>query len=289
MGGPGLVAQYSDMVGTLSNISGQAFVPAETIQTGNVTRYRNSVLGQAEYSFSRRSAVTFSASYGLLNFSDPGYVSSHSFNVQGGYDYLLDPRNSIAVLANYGKIDFVGTAISATNITAAAAYGRKITGRLAFQVEAGPQQIRVGYGPGKFQRSVLWVNSAMTYGWRRSGVSLSYTRGFGNGSGVFLGAKSNTFTGLGHYQFTRFWVGSVTGGYALNNSLVPAGVASTSFNDWFIGANLGRQIGPHAQINFNYGLQRQSSPATCPVVSCGVTGFQHTFGMTLNWHLFPGG
>ena len=72
-------------------------------------RYRNSVLGQAEYSFSRRSAFTFSGSYGLLHFPNAGYVSSHMLNAQAGYDYLLDPRNSIAILASYGKIDYTGT------------------------------------------------------------------------------------------------------------------------------------------------------------------------------------
>ena len=91
-----------------------------------------------------------------------------------------------------------------------------------------------------------------------AGFLFTYMRGLSAGSGVFLGATSNTFSGTAHYQFTRFWTGSVNGGYALNNSLAPAGAATTSFNNWFIGANLGRQIGPHAQINFNYGLQRQT-------------------------------
>ena len=108
------------------------------------------------------------------------------------------------------------------------------------------------------------------------------------GSGVFLGATSNTFSGSVHHQFTRFWVGSVNGGYALNNSLAPAGGATTSFNNWFIGANLGQRIGQHAELNFNYGVQRQG-PVACPVASCGGAGFQQTFGMTLNWHLRPTG
>ena len=59
------------------------------------------------------------------------------------------------------------------------------------------------------------------------------------------------------------------------------------FNNWFVGANLGRQLGAHLQLNFNYGIQRQNSPAICPVANCGVTGFQQTFGMTVNWHLHP--
>lgn len=289
MGGPGLIAQFSSMMGSTLNSIGQAFVPGETIETGTAMRYRNSALGQAQYSFSRRTAFTFSGSYGILDFPNAGYISSHTLNAQAGYDYLLDPTNSIAILASYGKIDYTGTTDSTTDYVVALAYGRKITGRWAFQAAVGPQQIRSAGENGNFQLWFLSVNSALSYGRRRSGVGFTYVRGLGAGSGVFLGSTSNTFTGNAHYDFTRFWKGSVNGGYALNDSLAPAGVTPISFNDWFIGANLGRQVGLHARINFNYGLQKQSNPAACPVSSCGSTGFQQTFGMTVNWHLRPAG
>jgi hypothetical protein len=291
MGGPGLSAQFSSLLGASLNSFASGFVPGETINTGPAMRYRNAILGQAEYSFSRRSAFTFSGSYGLLHFTGPGYISSSLFNVQAGYDYLLDPSNSIAVLASYGKIDYTGTGRSTTDYVGALAYGRKITGRLAFQVAAGPQEILSAApgGVGNFHLLFVSVNSALSYERRRSGVSFSYVRGLTGGSGVFLGATSNTFSGTAHYQFTRFWTGSVTGGYALNNSLAAAGAASTQFDTWFIGTNLGRRVGPHAQINFNYGASKQNSPAICPVASCGGTGLQQTFGMTVNWHLRPTG
>jgi hypothetical protein len=292
MGGPGLSAQYSGMLNSTLNSLGQAFVPSDSVETGYAMRYRNSALGQAEYSFSRRSAFTFAGSYGILDFPGSGYVSSKMINAQAGYDYLLDPANSIAILASYGKIDYTGAAASTGASTldymAALAYGRKITGRLAFQVAAGPQQIRVG-GVGSY---MLWfesVNSALIYNRRRTTTSFSFSRGLTSGSGVFEGATSDTVSGSVRYQFTRFWTGTVNGGYAFNNSLAPAGVATTQFNNWFIGANLGRRLGPRGQVNFNYGLQKQSSPANCPVTSCGVTGYQQSFGMTLGWHLRPAG
>jgi hypothetical protein len=292
MGGPGLTAQFSGMLNATLSSLGQAFVPSDSIETGYAMRYRNSALGQAEYSFSRRSAFTFAGSYGILDFPGSGYFSSKMINAQAGYDYLLDPANSIAVLASYGKIDYTGasatTGASTLDYMAALAYGRKITGRLAFQVAAGPQQIRVG-GTGSY---MLWfesVNSSLIYNRRRTSTSFSFSRGLTSGSGVYEGATSNTFSGSARYQFTRFWTGAVNGGYALNNSLAPAGVATTQFNNWFIGANVARRIGPHGQINFNYGLQKQSSPSNCPVTSCGVTGYQQSFGMTLGWHLRPAG
>jgi len=292
LGGPGLSAQLSSLLGASLASLASGFVPVETINTGLAMRYTNAILGQAEYSFSRRSAFTVSSSYGLLHFTVPGYISSSLFNVQAGYDYLLDPSNSVAILASYGKIDYTGTGSSTTDYVGALAYGRKITGRLAFQVSVGPQEIHLATpgGVGNFHLLFVSVNSALSYERRRSGVSFSYARGLSGGSGVFLGARSNTFSGTAHYRFTRFWTGSVTGGYALNNSLAAAAAASTQINNWFIGANLGRRVGPHAQINLNYGVTRQSNQTICPVVGgCGGTGLQQTFGMTVNWHLRPAG
>ncbi len=266
---------------------GQAFAPAQTINTSNAMSYMNSVLGQAEYSISRSSTLTFSGSYGLLQFTTAGLISSNMLNTQAGYDYNLDPVNSIAILASYGKIDYTGIVGSTTDYMAAFAYGRKITGHLAFQVEAGPQEIQsAGAGvAGNFQQLSASINSALSYVGRRSGFSFSYMHGLTAGSGVFLGAVSDTFSASGHYQFTRFWTGSVNGGYAFNKGLAPAGSATVNFEDWFLGANVGRPVGRHFQVNFNYGLIDQINPSVCPVSSCGVPGFVHTFGMTVNWHL----
>jgi hypothetical protein len=291
-GGPGLAAEFSSMLSSSLSGLAQSSLPSQTINTGEAMRYMNSVLGQAEYSLSRRAAITVSGSYGLLHFTVPGYVNSSMIDAQAGYDYLLDPANSVAILGSYGRIDYTGTGNTTTDYVGALAYGRKITGRLAFQVAAGPQEIHSA-GPaagGGFTLVFASVNSALKYELRRSGISLTFARGLTSGSGILLGAKSNTFTGSGHMQLTRSWVGTVNAGYAMNNSLAAAGAATIQFDNWFVGANLGRRIGPHVQISANYGVQRQNAPATCPVGSsanCGTTGLQQTVGLSVNWHLRP--
>jgi hypothetical protein len=294
MGGPGLASQFSSALGASLFSFSQAFQPSETINTGDAMRYRNSILGQLEYSFSRRSALTLSGSYGLLQFTGTGYFNSRMENAQAGYDYLLDPSDSIAILGSFGRIGYSGTAnstigsgTSTVDYVGALAFGRKITGRLAFQVAAGPQDILWSTGGGNFQLVFASVNSTLTYERRRGGVSFAFVRGLTAGSGVFLGATGNTFTGTGHYQFTRNWGGSVSGGYAINNSLPSAGVATIQFDNWFVGANLGRTIGQHAQINLSYGASKQNSPANCPVANCGGTGLQQNVGLSVSWHLRP--
>jgi hypothetical protein len=288
MGGPGLVGQFSSAnQNSLSNLA-QGFAPSQTIQTGQATRYLYTALGEAEYSFSRRSTFTLTGSFGLLKFIDPGYVNSHMVSAQAGYDYLLDPKNSIAILASYGNIDYIGTATSTVDYRAQFAVGRKITGRLAFQVAGGAEQIHVsGTTNGNFQVLTWTVNSALKYERRRSGVALAYSRGLTNGSGVYFGATSNTFTGSLHHDFTRSLSGSINSGYAFNKGLTPVGVTATSFNNWFVGANLNRRLGRYLQAGLIYGLQEQTTPVVCPVASCGIPGYGQTFGVTVNWHLRP--
>ena len=246
MGGPGLTSEFSSMLGTSLSSLGQQFEPTETVNTGQAMRYRDSILGQAEYSFTRRTAFTFAGSYGLLDFAGTGYFNSSMVNGQAGLDYLLDPFNSFAVLGSFGKINFSGSGISTTGTVTSAtgnsvedyggalAYGRRITGRLAFQAAVGPQEISTFSpgGGGNFHELFVSVNSALTYERRRGGLSLSYARGMTGGSGVTLGATSNTVSASTHYQFTRFWSGGVNAGYSLNDSLAPAGVSATQFDNW---------------------------------------------------------
>jgi len=98
MGGPGLVDQFIETNQNSLSMLAQGFAPSQTIQTGPANRYVNTALGEASYSFSRRSAVTVAGSYGVLHFFDPGYVNSHMATVQGGYDYLLDTRIPLRLL-----------------------------------------------------------------------------------------------------------------------------------------------------------------------------------------------
>src|SRR2546428_6276536 len=106
-------------------------------------------------------------------------------------------------------------------------------------------------------------------------------RGCAGGGGVFWGAGSKVFGATRRRQFTRLWTASVSSGYAMNSSLGSFSGLSYSYNTWFSGANLGREMGRHFNINFSYGIQHQTNAAVCPVVSCGTNANQHTFGMTV--------
>ncbi len=289
LGGPGMVSQMASSFESSLNMIGQSFIPAEAIQNGNAMRYMNSAMGQIQYDVSRKSVLTAATSYGLLHFTTPGFIGLNQWTSQVGYDYKISPANSIGILGGAGVTNYPGTSNSIANYLAALAFGRKITGRLAFQVAGDGEHIRSTNSGSIFQSWNAMATASLSYARPRDGFSVMFFRGFTAGSGVLYGAESNMVTVSAHRSLTRFWTASVSGGYASNSSLPITGTTSFQFYDWFGGASLGRRMGRHFVLNFNYGAQDQNSPANCPVLSCGVPGLLQTFGMSLSWHVRPAG
>ena len=289
VGGPGMWGGAAVNPGDLLPPAiGINFAPSETILTGPAIRLRHTALAEMDYAWSRRSRLTFAGSYGLLQFNTAGYLNSRGFAGQAGYEYSLDPKDTIGVLGAYGKTNFDGSSIFADSTLAELSFGRKITGRLALQLAAGPQQIRLLNAAPAGLRMWTWaMHDALTYQRRRTGLSLTYAHGLTGGSGVLFGAQSHILTAILSRRLTRFWTASLTSGYARNSGLASLHGISYDYNTWFSGANAGRQMGRHLNVNFNYGVERQTSTAVCPVAACLTNAYQHTFGMTVRWHLLP--
>jgi hypothetical protein len=280
-GGPAQLGQN----GSLNSIQ-PSLVPSVTIQTGLARQVNNTALGEADYAFSRRTTLTFVGSYGLLHFLDPGYINSDSINGRVGYNYALSTKNNIALTYNYDHMSFGGASSRVLHADVVQmAFGRKVTGRLAFQLAAGPQLLHLE-NFGLTSRQLSWsAFSALTYDLRRSGYSLSYFRGVTAGSGVFFGSESETITAIAKHEFTRAWSSSVNGGYAVNNNLLLGGILASRFDNWFVGASLNRQIGRQVRFGLSYGFQRQrSGGGGCPVLNCGLPESFSQFGVNLQWH-----
>jgi hypothetical protein len=283
-GGPALGAHYSPL-----NSIQPSLAPNGTIQTGLARQLNNTALGEVDYAFSHRTTLTVVGSYGLMHFLNPGYINSQSVNGRVGYNYALSAGNSISLSYDYNRISFGGASNRLQTDLVQMSFGRKITGRLAFQLGAGPQLLRLENFGSSGSRQLSWsAFGALTYNLPRTGYSLSYFRGVTAGSGVFFGSKSQTITGTVNREFTRFWSASVKGGYAINDGLVPNGFLAGRFDNWFAGASLNRQIGRQIHFSLSYGFQRQTSGGggVCPVLSCGLPGSLsfRQFGATLQWH-----
>lgn len=283
-GGPAAQDQLSPMAALQPSLN-----PLGTVLTGFARQVNDSSSAEVDYSFSRRTTVTLSGSYGLLDFLTSGYLSSHTVNGRAGYNYALSPKNTLALFSEYDRTSFNGTSTRFDTDLIQASFGRRITGRLAFQIAAGPELTLFHDLAISNRQQLSWsLSGSLIHQTPRTGYSLSYFRGVSPGSGIYLGAHSDTVTGSGNRRLSQFWSGSINGGYAGNTALVPSANFASTSKDWFAGASLGKQIGRHLNLGVNYQYQRQIfSSGACPVLSCGVVPTYQVFGVTIHWHPWP--
>ena len=283
-GGPAAQDQLNPMTAVQPSLNSFG-----TILTGFARQVNDSSSAEVDYSFSRRTTVTLSGSYGLLDFLTSGYLSSHTLDGRAGYNYALSARNTLALISEYDRTDFGGTSTRFDSALLQMSLGHRITGRLALQIAVGPELTLLhDFGASNTQQLSWSLSGSLTHQTPRTGYSLSYFRGVSPGSGIYQGTRSDTITGSANRRLSESWSGSINGGYAGNNALVPSTIFASTFKDWFAGANLGKQIGRHLNVGLNYQYQRQlTSSGACPVLSCGVAPSYQVFGATMHWHPWP--
>jgi len=268
------------------------FDPNQSILTGRARRISNVVVGEVQYSVSARTSVTATASYGLLHFMGAGFIDDRNWAVHGGYNYALNARDTLGVTYAYSQFSFNTNDTKIDNHSVQLAYGRRITGRLALQVGAGPQITtfqNVTTSPGT---QISWgAGASLHYKRSRSGYFLSYLRGVTGGVGLFEGAQRDEVQAGVTRQLTRTWNGSVSAGYARNSAigqLTPGLTQEVKLNSWTAGAGLDRPLGRRMSVFFNYNFQHQNSDTSiCIAGGCGTVLVRHQFGVGLNWTIRP--
>jgi hypothetical protein len=284
------------------------FNPDQSILTARGQRISNSFVTQVDASLTPRSTVTFLGSYGLLHYFDQNLIDSHDVIFQTGYNYLLTRKDTVAVLYRFDGFRYTsGVSQSIDSHTAQLTYARRVTGRLVFQVAAGPDitfsrvpiSSSQGASTGTAQtgatasktRQIFWdANASATYRLRRAELGLYYDHGVSGGSGVLAGSITDNLSVNGSRQISRTTTGTLTGGYSRNNGLA-VGLTSTSpltnqtYDYWFAGANLSRSWGRSMNVSINYQIQYQDSNSTfCITLPCGKSFVHHVISFELGWH-----
>jgi hypothetical protein len=269
----------------LGNIQ-PSLVASQTIQTGLVRQLTNTAVGEADYSFSRRTTLTFLGSFNLVQFFQSGYIGSHDAHGRIGYNYALSAKNNIGLSYDHDRMSFVGTSSLVQTDLLQVAFGRKLTGRLAFQVAAGPEILRLHDLGSSSSQQLSWsAFSAMNYSLSHNHYSLLYSHAATGGSGVFLGSNTDTITAGVTHDFARFWSVSVNGGYAVNRNLAPVATFASRFDNRFGGAVVNRELGRQVRLALSYEFQQQSGGAgSCPVPSCGLASSFNQLAVNLQWH-----
>lgn len=266
-------------------------VPNQSILTPHGSRISNAFVTQANYQLSPRSTIVALGSYGILRFLGSGLLDSSDTIFQAGYNYALTRRDTLGVLYRFGAFRYSNFDQAIDDHVVQLAYGRRVTGRLAFQLAAGEGVDRL-QGPGQNTRTrTLWnLDGSLHYQFRLTYLALSFDHYVTGGSGVLAGAETSQVQTTVGRSLSRNWQGSFNFGYANNQSLSGARLASAahSFNTWYGSVQFGRQLGHSTAMFFAYNLQLQGGNAPiCSRGGCGSSLVRHQISVGLSWHPRP--
>lgn len=266
------------------------FVPGQTILAAIGPRYSNASAAQLTYEVSRRGSITIAAVHGLLRFTHSGNIDSDTEILNAGYNYAVNRKDAVGLSYRFSAYHYPGAPQALGDHLAQFVYGRRITGRLALSLMGGPEitRFRVPVN-GSTQRVSGSGSGSLTCSFRQGSVALSYSHGLSNGSGLFVGARTDLVEGSMSRQLTRVWNGSLSFGYAKNKQIVGVtGLTSPTFDSWVPGAGLSRPLG--RTMNFSLGYQAQiqvSNLPLCNTPNCGTDYTQHQVFLSFEWHARP--
>ena len=77
--------------------------------------------------------------YSLLHYFDNNLLNYGDASFQAGYNYQISRKNTVAVSYNFSAFRYSNVDQSLNLNTIQGSYARRVTGKLAFQISAGPQ------------------------------------------------------------------------------------------------------------------------------------------------------
>lgn len=258
-----------------------AFVPSQSILTGNSRRISNAATTEVEYGRGR-STITASAVYGTLHFLDSGFLDSDSLTVLAGYNYSLTRRDIVAITGLYSDFKFNSGLPGITNRGFQVSYGRKLARSLFLQAGGGAITSKsVVVGVGNATRSTWSTFTSLQYLVSKGSVALIYSRSPTTGSGVLIGAESDYLSLVASRQLSRTYFASVDASYAHNRSLFYNTTANRQFkfNTWQTGVTLSRNFGERFNAYLDGNVLQQ--------LTGGADVFRYAVGVGLNWHARP--
>jgi hypothetical protein len=278
------------------------FEPDQSVLTAAGQRISNASIIEADYLISRRATLTFVGSGSELYFLDNDLNNTTEGIAQVGYNYQLTRKDTIAILYSFDAIRYNNIDQSIDTHAAEFAYSRRQTGKLAFQISAGPEfaistlplttsAASTTSTPTKSTQFLWTASSAVTYQLkRRTTLQATFDHGVTGGSGVLAGAVADAAMGTLSHQMSRATTLAFSGGYSRNSglALTPGSaelVASNQTYDyWFGGANWTHRIGGSINLMLGYQLQYQNSNAAfCVTTPCTSSFTTHDIFLDLQF------
>src|SRR5260370_31730195 len=152
-----------------------------------------------------------------------------------GYNHQISSTNTVGVIYRFNTLRFANLDRTIDDHVAQLSYGRRITGRLAFQISAGPEVGLIRSGGVVPQTRLFWnLESTLHYRLNRTTLDLSYDRGLTGGAGVLAGAEASQVEVAANKGLSRTWQGAFGMGYANNRNVDSVAVSASdqTFYTW---------------------------------------------------------
>lgn len=276
---------------------GTGFTPSQSILTPRGQNLSNTSDAEFDTRLTARTTVTFVAGYSFLRYFDDDLADFGYATFQAGYNYQLNRKDTIGVSYQFGAFRYSNLDQSINANTIQASYGRRVTGRLAFQIAAGPQFVSSRFpitsstslpSSGSVSQVYWTLNTSLQYQLRRTQLGAGYYHGVTGGSGLLAGAKTDIASGSLNQQISRTFNASVSAGFSRNQGIpITTGAVSQTYDYWFAGVNLTRSFGRNLDIFGNYQLQYQNGVADCTNIGCAPNVTRHQISLGVNLHRQP--
>jgi len=286
--------------GGSTGLGGAFGLPGQTALTGLSQSLANAFTTEADVNLTGRTSLTFVGGYTVLDYPDSQLLNSTGANFRAGYNYLLTRKDTVAASYTYSGIRYSNFNQSIDVHTIQGSYARRITGKLAFQIAAGPQialfRIPIPTSSGtsggettstSSSRELYWsLSMNLDYQLRRTGFDLSYNHGVNGGSGLLGGSVADIVSGSITRQMSRTFSSGINAGYSRNIGLAIGTLpVSQTYNYWFAGASFSHPIGRSLGLTFSYQLQYQDSNSSfCFGPTCGTSVVRHVISFGIGWH-----
>ena len=279
---------------------GSGFTPGQSILTPEGQNLSNTFDVELDTKLTSRTSFTLVGGYSLLHYFDDNLLNFGDASFQAGYNYQLTRKDTVAVSYNFSAYRYSNVDQSLNLNTIQGSYARRITGRLAFQIAAGPQFLSSRFPITSSTSSttsattsssqLYWtLNAGLQYQLRRAQISATYNHGVTGGSGVLAGAETDIASGSYNRQVSRTFNVGLTAGYSRNQGIAgSAGAAEQTFSYWFSGVNVTHPFGRSLDMFINYQFQYQNSGTSgCVGSACSTNITRHQIMFGVNLHKQP--
>ena len=277
-------------------------LPGQSILTTRGQRLSNSFVPEVDVRLTGRESLTFVGNYQVLHYFDNNLLNYYSAGVQAGYNRQMTRNDTVALSYGFNAYRYSNFNQSIDDHVVHLSYGRRVTGKLAFQISAGPEYTSseapitgtssTAATSSSTSRLSWSLNTSLTYQLRRTNLGLTYAHGVGGGSGVQAGSVADTVTGSASRQLSRTFSGSWNLSYGRNNGLTVTGPSTTTANQtfdyWSSNVGLSHSMGRTVNLGLYYLLQYQNSNTPfCVGPTCGSSLVRHEISFSLGWHERP--